>query len=518
MNASVVASLMERANAARQAHKFVDAIALYEVALSREPGNVDALSLCAAAYRASGNGVKAAALLARAATEAPRRADVRFDWGSALVASGRPTEALGVFAEARRLDPDNPEVLVSIGRVQAKGGNLPEAVNAFRAALALKADHRLAAHELGRALVETGAFAEATTVLRRLVADDPSFVEARHDLALLLLRLGDYTAGFEAFEARLALPGNAAPLRTDVEPWDGRPFAGRRLLLHAEQGFGDIVQFLRFVPMARSLGGDVVLQLPRALYRLGRTIAGADRVVTDERDIGPVDCQCPLLSLPGRLRLTLGAVGMTAPYLAADAALAERWASRLKLDAGTPAIGFIWRGNPKSPGDRGRSLAEPAELAPFCDLGGVRLIALQKLASDEIVRADTPSGWRVKAAPFILEHPGPEFDAGLDAFVDSAALMTRLDLIVSVAAAPLHVCGALGRPAIALLKATPDWRWMVDREDSPWYPELRLCRQKPGEDFRPVIRRAVVLARQCLNDRRRKSRLRPEVGPAITPK
>jgi Tfp pilus assembly protein PilF len=350
MSPTIVESLMARAFAAHQAHKFVDAIALYEVVLAREAENVDALNLCASAYRSNGDVRRAVTLYTKAMKLAPQRADILLNAGNALAAAGQLAEALAAYAEARRLDPDNAEIHANIGVALGRQGDFPRAVEAYRAALALKPDHRVAGHNLGNALAEIGDFKGAATTLRRLAEADPTFTEARYNLSLNLLRQGDYTAGFILYEQRWQTPGFPSPLRHADKPvWDGRPFEGRTLLLHAEQGLGDTLQFVRFVALAKSLGGEVVVQLPRVLTRLCQGLDGADRIVAEDRDIGPVDCQCPLMSLPHRLKLTLGSVGMGKPYLAGEPALAERWRHRLGLDGSRPAVGFVWRGNPKSP-------------------------------------------------------------------------------------------------------------------------------------------------------------------------
>jgi hypothetical protein len=181
-------------------------------------------------------------------------------------------------------------------------------------------------------------------------------------------------------------------------------------------------------------------------------------------------------------------------FLAAEPARVKQWAARLKLDGSRPVIGFVWQGNPNSPAERGRSLPSAELLAPFATLDGVRLIALQMLPAEALEPADTPSGWRVGGLPFVMEHPGPDADTGADAFVDTAAIMAGLDLFVSVCTAPLHLAGSLGRPSIALLKSVPDWRWMMERTDTPWYPSMQLVRQLGGEDYGPVIGRAVDVA------------------------
>jgi hypothetical protein len=169
------------------------------------------------------------------------------------------------------------------------------------------------------------------------------------------------------------------------------------------------------------------------------------------------------------------------------------WRQRLGLGVGKPVIGLVWQGNPNSPAEAGRSLVSPAALAPLAASGNFRLIALQKLDEGDYSAADTPSGWTVDGVDFALDYPAPDMDAGRDAFIDTAAIMQSLDAVVSVCTAPLHLAGALGLPAFGLLKSVPDWRWMLDRPDTPWYPTMRLLRQQPGEGYGPVIGRLAGL-------------------------
>jgi len=234
----------------------------------------------------------------------------------------------------------------------------------------------------------------------------------------------------------------------------------------------------------------VVFHVPEKLERLLGTLA-APITVTAAQRASDGDFHVALMSLPHRLKLTFGAVPTGKSFLSAEPALAAAWAERLGLRQAKPVIGLVWQGNPNSPAERGRSLPSAEILAPFASLDGVRLMALQMLPAEALEPAPTPSGWRVRGLSFLLEHPGPDTDRGRDAFVDSAAIMAGLDLFVSVCTAPLHVAGALGRPAVAMLKTVPDWRWLLDRADTPWYPSMQLVRQRRGEDFTPLIDRAV---------------------------
>jgi hypothetical protein len=288
------------------------------------------------------------------------------------------------------------------------------------------------------------------------------------------------------------------PSYRDIPVWNGQSLKGRKLIVHGEQGLGDTIQFSKVFGLVRALCDDVVFHVPEKLERLLKSLP-YDITVTGAHGAADADFQLPLLSLMHRLKLTLGSVPAQPSFLGAEPERAAEWRGKLDLGSGQKTIGFVWQGNPNSPAERGRSLASAEILKPFSDIEGVRLIALQKLPLDALEAADTPSGWKVRGLTFTMEHPGPDADTGADAFIDTAAIMAGLDLIVSVCTAPLHLAGALGRPTIALLRTVPDWRWMMEREDTPWYPAMRLVRQQPGEPtYSEAIARAVDVARARL--------------------
>lgn len=482
-----------------QAGRLREAIAIYERLIAEGQGNSDILNWLASAFRSDGSPGRALKIYGELEATFADRADFWFNRGNALSDIGRFDEADASFARAAALEPENAGTLVSQAIARARMGDEDGAILLYRQALALEPANSIAAHNLANLLADRGELAESTTLLRQVVRHSPDLAEAHYNLGRLLLRLGDYTAGSAEYEWRWQVPGDfGKPDYRRVPVWDGRPFPGKRLVVHAEQGLGDAIQFSKLLGLVKSLGGDVVLHVPAKLVALLRSLP-FDIEVTGSYSAAAADFQIPLMSLLHKLKLTPGSIPRHAPYLSASPDRVQYWVEKLGLEPGAPAIGFVWQGNPDSPVEGGRSLSSPAELEPFTALEGVRLIALQKLDASALEQAPTPSGWKVGGLPFLLEAPGPDLDAGADTFVDTAAIMQSLGLVVSVCTAPLHLAGALGRPVIGLLKSVPDWRWGMQGETTPWYPTMMLERQTPGEDYAPAIARAVDRARGILN-------------------
>ncbi|TBW33560.1 tetratricopeptide repeat protein [Siculibacillus lacustris] len=488
-----VARILEGALARHRAGAWREALADYGRVLAAHPTHPDALNLAASALRSSGDLAGALGLARRAAAAAPQRADVHYNLGNALSAAGALDEAGAAFARALDLASDHADAAANLGIVSMRRGDGRAAEAAYRRALAIDPGHRIAGLNLANLVGDQGATEAAIELARRVVRDHPDLAEGHYDLSLLLLRRGDLTTGFSEYEWRWRTADFSSPVRhADRPDWDGRPMAGKRLLIHAEQGLGDTIQFVRLLPLAASLGAQVTLEAPSVLVALLQGVAGAEEV-TDRVEAGLFDAQAPLLGLPHRLGLTLGSMPATVPYLSADPDRVARWRERLAPD-GRLLVGVGWRGNPASPADRGRSLADPAQLASLA-AEGRRLIALQKLDREALEPAATPSGWRVATGGIEIEHPGPDFDAGRDAFLDSAAVMTLVDRVVVVDTALAHLAGALARPTSLLLKSVADWRWLEGRSDSPHYPTLELHRQTIAGDFTgPIAQAAVRLA------------------------
>lgn len=493
--------LLTKGIALQKQQKFDEAIDIYRSVLEDYPDNLDAVIFLASAWRSTGRIDESIDLYEHVGRTNPRRGDFWFNFGNALSEVDRREDAVAAYDHSLLLDADNASAFANRAICQVALGRTQAAIESYEQALAIDPHHRIALNNIGNQLADRNRLQEAADYLRRSVRNWPDLAEGHYNLSHVLLRLGDFANGFREYEWRWDTADFfEKPDYRGVPAWTGQPFAGKRLIVHAEQGLGDTIQFAKLLGLVESLGGDIIFHVPEKLERLLKTVPFAV-TVTGTHGAGDGDFQIPLMSLPYRLKLTAGSVPAANAFLSAEPERAFKWAERLKLDGAQPAIGFVWQGNPKSPAERGRSLPSAEMLAPFAVLENVRLIALQFLPQDALEPADTPSGWRVAGLSFTLEHPGPDMDRGPDAFVDTAAVMAGLDLVVSVCTAPLHLAGALGRPTLALLKAVPDWRWMMERSDTPWYPSMELVRQALGEDYVPVILRAVEAARRRLTSR-----------------
>ncbi len=334
-------------------------------------------------------------------------------------------------------------------------------------------------------------FEESLAAYDRAIELVPGHVAAHTNRGLTYLLLGDYPRGWAELEWRWK--GTELPRTEYVRPpWRGEPLEGRTILLTAEQGVGDVIQLLRFIPQVRALGaGGVVVHATDELVDLLGTCPGVDRVTGRTPDAG-FDVHAPLMSLPGLLGVTSNAIPTPIPYLTADAARVERWRARLDAYPGF-RIGVTWQGNPKYPRDADRSFPL-ALLEPLARVRGVRIVNLQTGPGVEQIRT---LGGR-----FALVDFGDELDAGPAAFLDTAAIMECLDLVVTADTATAHLAGALGVPAWVPLSTAADWRWFRDREDSPWYPSVRLFRQERRRDWAPVFdRMAAALAERVAASR-----------------
>jgi hypothetical protein len=413
---------------------------------------------------------------------------------------GRPEEALRTLDAASRADPSNAEWPFGRALVLADAGRREEAIVAYDRAIALRPDEFLwrqgragllvAAGRIADALADHDAaialrpdaieprmaragllsrsrrFDEALAAYDRVIELQEDFSHAWLAKALLLLSLGRYAEGWPLYEWRLYVP-NAAPERLLPQPhWDGTPFGDRILYVHIEQGLGDSIQFYRFVPMLRRFG-RVVLGMSERLAELFSGQPDSPLVVATGQPMPRTDLRCSIMSLPWLLGVELHTLPAS-PYLRADPRRAAVWERRLPAPDGRPRVGIAWAGNRLHPDDASRSMP----LRTMLDMLGsdVTVISLQMNVPD----SDRET---LRNAQDVLDLSDQQ-----ENFADTAAVMSRLDLVISVDTAVAHLAGGLGRPVWIVLQETADWRWMVDREDSPWYPSARLFRQdKPGD-------------------------------------
>ena len=460
-----------------------EAAAAFREAIAIDPRFAPAHNGLGIALRAAGNVDGAIAAFRRAAELSPASPEPLDNLGSALQQARRSTEAMACYDAALSLAPGRPSTLNLIGALQCDAGRWAEAIATFERALVGRPDFVDAINNLGTALEEVGRREEAMAHYRRAAALAPDAVSPPWNVALLQLLTGDYTAGWPGYEHRWRQRLQRSVHRQFSQPmWDGSDLAGRRLLLHAEQGFGDAIQFARYAAVAAQRGGRVFVECQPPLARLFRSLAGVDRVVPrGEGPLPPFDVHCPFMSLPMVFGTTLGTVPAEVPYLRATPAAANRWRQRLAAEPQGRRVGLVWSGDAKHQKDRDRSVSL-SMLAPLAAVVGVRFYSLQFGPPAEEA-ATPPPGMSLT-----------DWTGELDDFADTAGLASQLDLVITVDTAVAHLAGALGRPTWVLVPFAPDWRWLLDRDDSPWYPSMQLFRQRTKGDWAdPIARVAEAL-------------------------
>jgi Flp pilus assembly protein TadD len=465
----------ELARQALQAYAEADpnrAAELCQQALGLQPDHFEALQLLGAIAAQAGAAEPAIALLARAVAVEPRHAAARSNLAKALNDAGRHEAALAECEAALALAPGfvgaHLNRLVSLHGLQRYEALLA----ATEPAITLAPRHAQPHMLRGNALSRLGRDEAALASYRRALALAPDDPDVNFNAALTLLRLGEYEEGLRRYEHRDRCVGGRPWPVYDKPRWDGGPLEARTIFVPWEYYRGDTLQFARYLPLLAARGARVLAQAPAAMHRLLGGLGAPIRFIEGEADPAAFDVWCPLLSLPLAFGATLAALPARTPYLHAEPERVASW-SRI-IGANGLKVGVCWQGSTLPyAASLGRSFPLAA-LRPLAAVPGVRLISLQKGDGLDQLAA-LPGGMRV-------ETLADDLDAGPDAFVDTAAILHGLDLVVTCDTAVAHLAGALGRPTWLALGAYADWRWLKGRDDSPWYPSLRLFRQaSPGD-------------------------------------
>jgi tetratricopeptide (TPR) repeat protein len=527
----------------RQAGRRADADSLYRQIVGQVPNEPNALHTLGVLAHRAGQNEFAEDLIGRAIALAPEDAEYHENLGVVLAAGERWDEAAEAFERAVTLDPSVAETCLNAANALRRTGRNTEAMARYRQAIALKPDLVAAHNNLGNLLRESGRMDEAIASFQRAIELRPDYVEARNNLAgalletdepeqaieqyrraaaarpnapeihnnlakahraagdvpaaiaahekalalkpddadahwnlsLLLLLSGQFERGWNEYEWRWAVPEFRSPRRNFRQPqWIGQPLRGKRILLHAEQGFGDTIQFCRYAPLLAQQGGRVILECPPELRRLLKTLPGVEEVIAGGEPLPEFDYHSPLLSLPRVFRARLETLPSFVPYLQADAASTERWKQRLQFPPDRLRVGLAWAGSAANPNDRNRSIPLRA-LARLFKMPDVRLYSLQT----------GPAAGQARDA-------AGEFESlvsadGFEDFAGTAAFIANLDMVLTVDTAVAHLAGAMAVPTWVMLPFAPDWRWLLDRQDSPWYPTMRLFRQPRRGDWQNVV-------------------------------
>ena len=489
--------------------RLLEAEGLCRQVLAAQPDVAEAEHLLGVIAHQNGKLADAIEHVRRATKLAPKNALFHANLGEMLRLAGRPKLAAEEARRALAIDPSMPAALSNLGvalyelkdyeeaaqahrraiaanpgfvEAHSNLGNalhalkrFDEAVASYRQAIALNPDYADAWANLGTTLHHAGEFEEGAAALRRAIALAPGHANAHSGLGILLLMRGDLGEGWDEYEWRLRSSERKGP-RFPERPWEGESLSGRHIYVQAEQGFGDALQFARYIPLLAARAGKVTLRVHQQIVTLLReSLPGID-VLGDRGDPAPYQCDAVLLSLPRLFRTRLETIPASVPYLRAPADALKRWTPRLAPLSGLK-VGLVWAGNPEHVNDTRRSQSLAA-LAPILDVPGVSFVSLQvgPRAADLKTR----------------EHRGRKIldpTEKLTDFAESAALVSGLDLVITVDTSVCHLVGGLGKPVWVLLPWVTDWRWMLGREDNPWYPTMRLYRQKRGEAWPPIIAR-----------------------------
>lgn len=466
---------LDRARLARALGNNPAALFDIENVLRLEPTNVDALTLRVGICRVMGRREEALSDCERALDIDGQDWRLHNNRGVLLDELGLPAEALASFERSLELNPDNPDAFQNIGTALVALRRGDEAIGKYDEVLALDPSNIATHNAKGAVLIAMRRFDEALASFDRAVAREPESVISNVHRSFALLATGRLREGYEAYEWRRRgeAPFVNLPRFEQPELQPGEDPRGRRLLLYGEQGLGDVVQYARFARSFADLGATVVLAVDPALNRLVRSLGDDIEVAPPDGPAPAFDVTCPLLSAPRVLGTTIESIPARVPYLAAPAELREAWRARLQSPPGNLRVGLSWSGNAQYANDSTRSIAFE-RLRAILDVPGVTFVSVQR-----DVRASDEKG--------IVQAGVLDVRSQLTDFAETAALLSQLDLAITVDTSIAHLAGALGRPVWVLLSAVSDWRWFEHRSDSPWYPTARLFRQRTVGDWEPVF-------------------------------
>jgi tetratricopeptide (TPR) repeat protein len=462
-----------------------EALDCFDKACAMAPDNVDILNNRANALLNLGRADEALDQFRQVLTRAPDHGEARLNSGIAHAALGSMDEAVSEFDRALALAPGHPVAHYNRGIALYDLGRYADAVDAHDKALTAAPEHPGAWLNRGRALAALSKFDEAIASYGKAKAVQKDNPDIHFMESLALLTLGDYQRGFEKYEARWRRTGMPEPKSRSRPLWLGDyPLTRKTVLLHAEQGLGDTIQFVRYVPQLAETGANIVLEVQPELAALMSGLEGAGTVIAQGTTPPAYDVHCPLGTLPLALKTEASTVPAPIPYLSANDEHLAKWSAQLGALA-RPRIAVAWAGNANHVNDRNRSMAF-ARLAPLFSIPA-RFVSLQRDVRPE------------DAALLATEARVLNVGNALDDFADTAAVIALCDLVIAVDTAVVHLAGAMGRPVWVMLPFTPDWRWTLEGETTPWYPTARLFRQTSLGDWDGVVEKVAAALRELVS-------------------
>jgi tetratricopeptide (TPR) repeat protein len=458
-----------------QRRRMVEALRFLSAALKANPDSSDTMSNLGLALHSVGRYEEATLWYRHALAIAPDHPEILYNFGNACLELGRFAEAQSRYDAALAIVPAHPGALVNRGNALLRLNEVEAALASYDAALVAMPDHPQILTNRGHTLRRLGRPVEALAEFDKALAAAPEFAEAHFEAGMTHLSLGDLEAGWKAYEWRWKTGAFARQRRIFQAPqWQGdESVAGKTILLHAEQGFGDTIQLVRYAGLLVQMGATVVCEVQAELQPLLSQLDGIS-VIASGTPLPAFDLHCPLFSLPFAFKTRLETIPADGPYLAASAERQAYWLTRLPQRR--PRAGFVWSGSAAHRSDAARSIPLERLAALFRD-PPLSCVSLQTelRSADKDVLADLPK----------LIHLGGD----IRDFADTAAIISLLDIVVSVDTVVAHLAAAMGKPVLILLPHVADFRWMREREDTPWYPTAKLLRQPAGGDWEGVIAR-----------------------------
>ncbi|MBZ0107197.1 MAG: tetratricopeptide repeat protein [Candidatus Scalindua rubra] len=452
-----------------------EAITCYERAIALNPDYAEAHNNLGTSLLEKGKSEESIICHKRAIELNPDCAETHNNLGTALMAQRKLDSAITSYKKALLLNPKYAEAHNNLGTALMAQSKFDAAIISHKKAIELKPDYAEAYNNLGTVLKGTGRPEEAIAHYRQAIELKTDYAQAHLNLAFALLLTENFKKGFQEYEWRLRLK-RCIP-ETDRRPvWDGSYLNGKSILVYTEQGIGDSIQFVRYLPMVKEQGGYVIVECQQSLCRLLKNFVGIDEIMektSHGKSPMQFDVQVPLLSLPGIFDTTVDSIPRNLSYIKPDPVLVSQWRAKFDNDNNLK-VGIVWAGNPKHIDDRNRSCSLN-DFAHLTSIRGLTFYSLQKgLASAE-----------ANKHTMVIKIVNP--DNELNDFADTAAAIENLDLVIAVDTAVAHLAGAIGKPVWTLLPFVPDWRWMLERSDSPWYPGMRLFRQTQLNDWAGVF-------------------------------
>jgi hypothetical protein len=454
------------------------ALALFQAALKSDLQRADGFASLGLVFHSLAQFERALISYDEGLRLAPDNAELLNRRGVALLELGRPREALENFDRLLACDPTHFDGLGNHANALLKLNRVAEALAAYDRALELAPKNAQLLTNRAVALRRLDRPQEAAMSAARALRSKPDFAQARFVESVARLTLGDFSAGWRGYEARWAVGAAAAKDRRFAAPlWLGKEsLKGQTILLHAEQGFGDTIQFVRYAPLVAARGAKIILEVQPQLVRLLSRIPGVETVIARKKPLPRFDCHCPLLSLPLAFATEPETIPAEVPYIAPADEDVQAWRARLpQLPQQRPLVGLVWSGERSHDNDLNRSLRLKT-LTPLLDLPDVQFVSLQHEVREEDAAL-------LRSRPDVLR-----IGANFRDFADTAAAIAALDMVISVDTAVAHLAGAMGKPLFLLLPFAADFRWLRERADSPWYPTARLFRQPQFGDWDSVVK------------------------------